>query len=71
MSAGARKVFIWLYSIATAITFIGIIGVACFEVHVRWTLNQNYAVLDGNTLASLVILFAAQMLGFVWLSRSH
>ena len=71
MSARARTLILWLYVIATIVTFFGVAGIVAFEAYVRWTLNQNFAFLDGNALAGLAILLAAQMIGLAWISRSH
>jgi len=71
MSNGARKLVFWFYFIATALTFIALVAIVTFETHVRWSLNQSFSVLDPNALAALALLFAAQMLGLVWLSRPH
>jgi hypothetical protein len=71
MSATVRKVVFWFYFVVTAITFIGLVTISIFEAHIRWALNQNFSVLDPNAFAGLAILLAAQMLGLVWLSRSH
>jgi hypothetical protein len=71
MSNGARKLVFWLYIIATLVTFLGVVAITIFEVHVRWSFNQNFSVLDPNALAALIMLFAAQMLGLAWLSRPN
>ena len=71
MSTGARKLVFWSYFSATALTFVGLVVMVIFEAHVRWSLNQNFSVLDPNALAGLALLSAAQMLGLVWLSRSQ
>lgn len=60
-----------LYIACTAISFIGLLALAVAEVHVRWSLNQNFSFLDNNGLLGIAIVVAAQMLGLVWLLRSR
>jgi hypothetical protein len=71
MSPKARTLVVWLYMIATALTFLAVAAITVFEAHVRWSLNQNFSVLDENGLAGLAILLAAQMIGLVWLSKDR
>jgi hypothetical protein len=71
MSPNVRAVIVWLYIIVTLVTFLAIAAITIFEAHVRWSLNQNFSLLDPGALASLVVLFAVQMLGLVWLSKPH
>jgi hypothetical protein len=71
MSPKVRAVIIWFYVLVTMVTFLAIAAITIFEAHVRWALNQNFSLLDPGALAGLFALFAAQMLGLVWLSRSH
>lgn len=70
MSKRFHAVILWSYVGATVLTFLGLAGIAAFEVWVRWTFNQNFSFLGGNGLTGLAILAAAQMLGLVWLLRS-
>jgi len=70
MSKRLQAVIRWFYMGATVLTFFGVVGIAAFEIYVRWTLNQNFSVLGANGFAGLAILVAAQMLGLIWLSRS-
>jgi hypothetical protein len=71
MSPRARAFVFRFYIIVTVVTFLAVAAITVFEAHVRWSLNQNFSVLDDNGLAGLAILLAAQMLGLVWLSKDR
>ncbi|MEK7156311.1 MAG: hypothetical protein AAB790_00715 [Patescibacteria group bacterium] len=71
MSKRFQTVIRWFYVGATVLSFLGVAGIAAFEVYIRWSLNQNFSFLGGDALAGLALLAAAQMIGLVWLSRSQ
>lgn len=66
-----RRFIGWFYLAVTVLTLLAIVGIVGFEVYVRWTLNQNYSVLDQDAFPALLLLFGAEMLGLVWLLRSE
>jgi hypothetical protein len=69
MSHKYRMVLFWILSLAAVLTFAAVVGIAGFEAHVRWSLNQNYSVLDTDSLLGLLLLLSAEILSLVWLVR--
>ena len=70
MTPAKRTLIQWFCIVATFLTFVAIVGIGVFEAHIRWSLNQNFSLLDPGTLPCLVLLFGAELFALVWLLRS-
>ncbi|MBI4079987.1 hypothetical protein HY414_02060 [Candidatus Kaiserbacteria bacterium] len=66
-----RKVALWLYLVATAISYISFIKLVGLEAYVRWSLNQDFTFLGGFGLEALGLLVLGQTLGLLYLLRSE
>ena len=60
--------------ISFGVAIIGVLaafGLIGLEAYVRWSLNQNFSFLGGDTLPALLIASFALLFGVTYLHKSH
>ena len=54
---------------AMVVSFLAVLGIAGFEMYVRWFINQNYVVLGGSELEVLTASAFVLTLGLAYIYR--
>ncbi len=66
-----RNIVQWVALAASVLSLVAVLGIAGFQLYVRWKINQNFTFLGGSELEVLTFSAFALTLGLAYIYRGN